>query len=76
MQVGSNVLGFGVGTQLIGVTSDALRPWAGDESLRYAMLIFSAVALWACLHFLLAARATRARPASGAAPDLTRSARH
>jgi predicted MFS family arabinose efflux permease len=57
MQVSSNVLGFGVGTQVIGLASDALRGWSPGESLRYAMLAFCAVNLWAVLHFLLAARA-------------------
>jgi predicted MFS family arabinose efflux permease len=60
MQVSSNVLGFGVGTQVIGLVSDALREWSPGESLRYAMLAFCAVNLWAVLHFLLAARAMRA----------------
>jgi predicted MFS family arabinose efflux permease len=53
MQVSSNVLGFGVGTQVIGLASDALRGWSPAESLRNAMLAFCAVNL----HFLLAARA-------------------
>ena len=78
MQVTSNVLGFGVGTQVIGLASDALRAWSPDESLRYAMLAFCAVNLWAILHFLLAARAMRAasircrRNAGGRGNEMTR----
>ena len=60
MQVGTNVLGFGVGTQVIGVASDALHAWSPDQSLRYAMLGFTVTALWALGHFVLAARAMRA----------------
>ncbi len=57
MQIGTNVLGFGVGTQVIGVASDALHAWSPDQSLRYAMLGFTFTALWALGHFVLAARA-------------------
>lgn len=57
IQVGTNVLGFGVGAQLIGLLSDSFHPWAGGESLRYAMLAFSITGLWAVLHFVFAARA-------------------
>lgn len=60
MQLGVNVLGFGLGAQVIGLASDALRPAAGGESLRYAMLGFTITGLWAIVHFLLAARAIRA----------------
>ena len=59
LQVSSNVLGFGVGTQAIGVLSDALHAWSPTESLRYAMLAFCLVNFWAVLHFALAARAIR-----------------
>ena len=75
MQVSSNVLGFGVGAQVIGLASDAMRAWSPDESLRYAMLAFCSVALWAMVHFLLAARAMRAAPtidARGLGPEVTR----
>ena len=60
MRVLANVLGFGVGTQVIGVASDALHAWSPDQSLRYAMLGFTVTALWALGHFVLAARAMRA----------------
>jgi MFS family permease len=59
MQVSSNVLGFGV-VRVIGLVSDACVN-GPRESLRYAMLAFCAVNLWAVLHFLLAARACAKR---------------
>ena len=72
MQLGVNVLGFGMGAQVIGLASDGLRPLAGGESLRYAMLGFTITGLWAIAHFLLAARAIRSaersREASGRVP--------
>ncbi len=59
MQVLANVLGFGVGTQVIGLASDALAGVAHADSLRYAMLGLALVNVWSVLHFLLAARALR-----------------
>jgi MFS family permease len=47
----ANLIGMGVGPQLVGILSDVLRPALGNESLRYAMLTMSAVALWAAYHF-------------------------
>lgn len=44
-----NLIGLGVGPQLVGVLSDLLRPTFGEESLRYALLstiISSAAAAW------------------------------
>jgi MFS family permease len=46
-----NLIGFGIGPQLVGILSDVLRPATGDDSLRYAMLAVSFVALWAAWHF-------------------------
>lgn len=64
LQVTSNVLGFGVGTQVIGVLSDALHPRFPADSLRYAMLAFCLLNVWAVAHFLLAARAMRTKGVS------------
>jgi predicted MFS family arabinose efflux permease len=60
----SNLLGVGLGAQLIGILSDRFAPWAGDRSLRYAMLIGGLFSLWAAFHFWRAGRTVRA--------DLTR----
>jgi MFS family permease len=51
-----NLIGMGVGPQAVGILSDLFSPIAGSESLRYAMLIVSVVALWAAYHFWQAGR--------------------
>lgn len=56
----SNLLGVGLGSQAIGLLSDRLAPDLGAQSLRYAMLAAALVGLWAAAHFLLAARTVRA----------------
>jgi predicted MFS family arabinose efflux permease len=55
----SNLLGVGLGSQVIGLLSDRLAPSLGAESLRYAMLAACAFSLWAALHFWLAGRSVR-----------------
>ena len=52
----SNLLGMGLGPQIVGILSDALAPALGGDSLRYAMIILSTVALWAACHFRAVAR--------------------
>lgn len=52
----SHLVGMGLGPQLIGILSDQLRPEYGVESLRYAMLAVSLVALWSGFHFWRTAR--------------------
>lgn len=47
----SNLIGFGIGPQLVGILSDVFRPVVGEDSLRYAMLGMSFIALWAAYHF-------------------------
>lgn len=47
----ANLIGMGAGPQVVGVISDMLAPRFGNESLRYAMVIMSCVALWAGYHF-------------------------
>jgi predicted MFS family arabinose efflux permease len=47
----ANLIGMGIGSQLVGILSDWLRPALGTNSLRYAMLAMSFVALWAAYHF-------------------------
>ena len=56
----TNVIGLGLGPQVVGIGSDLLSDAYGVESLRYALLGTTAVfGLWAGLHFLLAARTLR-----------------
>jgi MFS family permease len=55
-----NLIGMGVGPEIVGVLSDSLRPMAGNDSLRYAMLLVSFIALWASWHFWIAGRTVAA----------------
>jgi predicted MFS family arabinose efflux permease len=47
----------GMGSYLIGLTSDLLLPMLGKESLRYAFLSVSAILLFASVNYLFASRA-------------------
>lgn len=53
----TTLIGSGIGSQLIGLVSDLLRPGFGEESLRYALLILVPTgATITCLLFALGAR--------------------
>lgn len=52
----ANLIGMGLGPWAAGAMSDAFRPWAGDESLRYALLALSPGYLWAAWHLLRSSR--------------------
>ncbi len=54
-----NLIGLGAGPQLVGASSDALRPSYGIESLRYALVAFITLTLWAAVHYCLASRHLR-----------------
>jgi MFS family permease len=47
----ANLIGMGVGPQIVGLLSDMVAPVAGRDSLRYAMLTMSFVAFWSAYHF-------------------------
>jgi len=47
----ANLIGMGVGTQIVGILSDALQPTLGVDALRYAMLVVAFIALWSGAHF-------------------------
>jgi predicted MFS family arabinose efflux permease len=47
----ANVVGMGMGPQIVGILSDALRPAFGTDSLRYSMMAVSFLAPWAAYHF-------------------------
>jgi len=51
MSMGATAIGYGLGSQLTGILSDSLRGIAGNESLRYALLIMMVTMLWATGHF-------------------------
>ena len=46
----SNLIGLGLGPVAVGVISDTLSPSFGQESLRYALLLFSPGYLWCAFH--------------------------
>ncbi len=46
----ANLVGMGIGPQIVGILSDLMSPTFGSNSLRYAMLIISIIALWASYH--------------------------
>lgn len=47
----TNLIGMGVGPQIVGVVSDLLMPTFQEHSLRFAMLLMSLVSLWSSYHF-------------------------
>ena len=46
-----NMVGLGIGPVAVGRISDALYPTYGEDSLRYAMLVFAAITPWAIFHY-------------------------
>lgn len=67
----ANLIGMGVGPQVVGSLSDLLRPALGSESLRYAMLAMSLVAFWSAYHFWLAGRTVKEDLFAVAGPNST-----
>lgn len=51
MMLLANLIGMGLGPQVVGILSDLLAPSLGNDSLRYAMLSLSLVALGAAYYF-------------------------
>ncbi len=51
-----NIIGLGLGPQVVGIISDALKPEYGAESLRYALLLLSFISLWGGYHYYLAGK--------------------
>ena len=51
-----NIIGLGMGPQMVGIMSDLLNSTYGDESLRYALLLCALVNLWAAFHYFIAGR--------------------
>jgi len=63
-----NIIGLGLGPWSVGLLSDFLEPSFGIESLRYAMMFLTPIAMfWSATHFYLASRSLREDLA--AAPD-------
>ncbi len=54
-----NLIGQGLGPQVVGALSDLYRSRFGVQSLRYALLSVTFVWLWSAVHFWLAGRTLR-----------------
>ena len=52
----ANLIGAGIGPLAAGALSDALRPWAGEESLRFALFAMCPGYLWCGWHLWRASR--------------------
>ncbi len=48
-----NLIGLGLGPQLVGIASDLLRPEYGDDSLRYALTGAVVINVWAAFHYFI-----------------------
>jgi MFS family permease len=65
----ANLIGLGVGPQMVGILSDLFQPRFGPDALRYAMLAMSTIALWAAYLFWSAGSTVRADLVSGVPTD-------
>jgi MFS family permease len=70
LQVLSNLFGYGLGPQLVGVISDGFKASQGANSLRYGMLLFVGLNLWTVAHFLRAAYWIRRTPIAESQTDV------
>lgn len=59
LYMGGNIIGYGLGTQSVGLLSDLFKATMGADALRFALMPLIGVALWAMCHFLIAARSLR-----------------
>ncbi|MCH2169807.1 MFS transporter [Myxococcota bacterium] len=55
-----NLVGLGLGPQLVGILNDLLQPSFGDEAIRYSLSAMGLFNLWGALHSVLGARTLRA----------------
>jgi len=62
-----NLIGLGLGPQIVGILSDVLAPRLEEESLRGALVAMVSVNLWSGIHYFLGARTLRADLAGAAA---------
>ena len=54
-----NLVGLGLGPQLIGIVSDMVSGTFGTDSLRYALIGAAFLNIWACAHYYFAGRTLR-----------------
>lgn len=63
-----NLIGMGMGPQIVGILSDMLTPAMGTDALRYAMLAVSSTALWSAYYFWQVGKTVQADLALVAVP--------
>ena len=51
-----NIIGLGLGPLAVGMVTDLLEPNYGPEALRYSLLLFSMVNIWAAYHYFVAGK--------------------
>ena len=51
-----NIIGLGLGPQVVGIISDTLAPRFAEHSLRYRLLICSLANIWAAYHYYVAGK--------------------
>ncbi|HCO91833.1 MAG TPA: MFS transporter, partial [Alphaproteobacteria bacterium] len=49
-----NLIGLGLGPQIVGIVSDLLTPIFGIEALRYALMAVFLGNLWSAFHYYIA----------------------
>jgi predicted MFS family arabinose efflux permease len=59
-----NLIGLGIGPQVIGLASDMLREIYGVDSLRYTLVLIAGVSLWAAAHYAIASKHLRSELAA------------
>jgi MFS family permease len=57
-----NFIGLGLGPLITGALSQLVFAGAGEDSLRYALVVMQIVGVWGGLHYLLAGRHLASRP--------------
>ncbi len=55
-----NIIGLGLGPQMVGVVSDLLKPEYGDDSMRYALMTLSLANVWSAWHYYIAGKHLKA----------------
>ena len=54
-----NLIGLGLGPQLVGILNDLFQASAGNHAIRYSLLIIGIAKAWGAVHSLLASRSIR-----------------
>lgn len=67
-----NLVGLGMGPQLVGVLNDLLAPTFGDQAIRYSLAGVGLFNVWGAVHSILGARSLRAELAQVTADNAAR----